>query len=95
MYKPYQAYELKKLFESGLGKLREESGGANLRGNWTKEELTTWENTQALVYRMTEDNNFDGYVRRIRKLIDESERAFRETHGNTPEWLTLGNGAQI
>lgn len=94
MYRPYQADELRRIFESGLKKLREESAGVNLREKWTDEDSNTWETTQKLVYRMTEDNNFDEYVRRTRKLIEESERTFREAHGNTPEWLNLENGGQ-
>lgn len=91
-YRPYKADELKIQFESGLRKLREESAGANLRENWTEDDLRTWETTQGLVYRNTEGNNFEEYLRRVKKQIDIAARAFRETHGDTPEWLKLKNG---
>ncbi len=88
------ADEIKKLFESGIRKLRDESVIPGLREKWGEQDETLWQETQGLIRKLSRENDFEEYVRLVKALVDSSERLFYrqfppKNGGKRTDWIKL------
>lgn len=81
MYRLYDPDEIKSLFESGLRKLREESQATKLMENWTPNDQRIW--------NAVNSGNFDEYLRKIKKLIDQATKDFYGPGRRIVQWIEL------
>lgn len=88
MYHPYKIEEVKKLFESGVRKLREESASVNLKSKWTDSDAIAWQQTERQI-KMLAESDFAEYIRIVKRKLDKALQEFEEMSGRVPEWLKM------
>lgn len=90
MFRIYHADEIGGLFESAIRKLKEESETPGLRRRWTPEDEVLWQTSQGLIQSLSRKNDFEEYVRMVKRLVASSERLFNKmTDSSGLEWINL------